>query len=52
MRDYIKKGDELKRHKDRFSCEVSTTVNLGGDSWPIFLSPNEKCWNTRMGRGW
>ena len=36
-----KKGDELKRHKDRFSCEVSTTVNLGGDSWPIYLSPNE-----------
>ena len=26
-----KKGDELKRHKDRFSCEISTTMNLGGD---------------------
>ena len=25
-----KKGDELKRHKDRFSCEISTTINLGG----------------------
>ena len=25
-----KKGDELKRHKDRFSCEISTTMNL---SW-------------------
>jgi len=36
-----KKGDELKRHKDRFSCEISTTMNLGGDSWPIYLSPNE-----------
>ena len=23
-----KKGDELKRHKDRFSCEISTTMNL------------------------
>ena len=32
-----KKGDELKRHKDRFSCEISTTMNLGGDSWPIYL---------------
>jgi len=32
-----KKGDELKRHKDRPSCEISTTVNLGGDSWPIFI---------------
>ena len=36
-----KPGDELKRHKDRFSCEISTTMNLGGDSWPIYLSPNE-----------
>jgi hypothetical protein len=36
-----KKGDVLHRHKDRFSCEISTTLNLGGDPWPIFLSPNE-----------
>ena len=36
-----KKGHELKRHKDRFSCEISTTMNLGGDDWPIYLSPNE-----------
>ena len=36
-----KKGDELKRHKDRFSCEISTTMNLGCDDWPIYLSPNE-----------
>lgn len=35
-----KKGDELKRHKDRFSCEISTTLNLGGDDWPIFLEPS------------
>ena len=33
-----KKGDELKRHKDRFSCEISTTMNLGGDDWPIYIS--------------
>ena len=32
-----KKGDCLHRHKDRPSCEISTTVNLGGDSWPIFI---------------
>ena len=32
-----KNGDELKRHKDRPSCEISTTLNLGGDSWPIFI---------------
>ena len=32
-----KKGDVLPRHKDRYSCEISTTLNLGGDSWSIFL---------------
>ncbi len=34
-----KKGDVLHRHKDRFSCEISTTINLGGDSWPIYVDP-------------
>ena len=34
------KGHELKRHKDRFSCEISTTMNLGGDDWPIYLEPS------------
>ncbi len=37
-----KKGDILNRHKDRFSCEISTTLNLGGDSWPIYLEPSGK----------
>ena len=32
-----KKGDILKRHKDRPSCEISTTLHLGGDPWPIFI---------------
>lgn len=36
------KGNELKRHKDRFSCEISTTMNLGGDVWPIYIQPNKK----------
>ena len=36
-----KKGDVLKRHKDRFSCEISTTLNLGGDPWPIHLEPRK-----------
>ena len=35
-----KKGDSLKRHTDRFSCEISTTMNLGGDPWPIYLEPS------------
>ena len=34
-----KKGDILHRHKDRPSCEISTTLHLGGDPWPIFLDP-------------
>jgi hypothetical protein len=34
-----KKGDILKRHKDRFSCEISTTMFLGGDPWSIYLDP-------------
>jgi hypothetical protein len=35
-----KKGDILERHKDRFSCEISITLNLGGDRWPIYLEPS------------
>ena len=31
------KGDELKKHIDRFSCEISTTLYLGGDPWPIYI---------------
>ena len=34
-----KKGDILHRHKDRPSCEISTTLHLGGDPWTIFLDP-------------
>jgi len=32
-------GNILRRHKDRPSCEISTTLNLGGDEWPIYLDP-------------
>jgi hypothetical protein len=31
------KGSILHKHKDRTSCEISTTLNLGGDLWPIYL---------------
>ena len=34
-----KKGNVLLRHKDRPSCEISTTLNLGGDEWAIYLDP-------------
>lgn len=37
-----KKGDTLARHKDRESCEISTTLNLGGDLWPIYLDQDPK----------
>ena len=35
-----KTGHVLERHKDRLSCEISTTLNLGGDQWPIYLEPS------------
>ena len=34
-----KKGDVLKRHKDRPSCQISTTLHLGGNEWPIYIDP-------------
>ena len=38
MRVY-KMYDELKRHKDRMSCEISATLFLGGQDWDIYLDP-------------
>ena len=34
-------GNILNRHKDRPSCEISTTLCLGGDPWPIYIDPTE-----------
>jgi hypothetical protein len=31
------KGHQLYRHKDRASCQFSSTLNIGGDLWPIYL---------------
>ena len=37
------KASELKKHKDRFSCEISCTMHLGGDKkWPIYLKKNKQ----------
>ena len=47
-----KKGDILHRHKDRFSCEISTTLNLGGDPWPIYIEPNSKMGGILEGKGY
>ena len=40
-----KNGDELFRHKDRPSCEISTTITVGYESdycWPIFIQGDGK----------
>ena len=37
-----KKGDVLEKHRDRPSCEISTTLNLGGDDWPIFIESGHR----------
>jgi len=36
-------GDELKIHRDRPSCEISATINLGfkGNQWPIYMGYDE-----------
>ena len=34
--------NELKKHIDRASCKISTTMNLGGDPWKIFLELKDK----------
>ena len=36
------KGAILAKHTDRQSCEISMTLNLGGDPWPIYLSTKKK----------
>ena len=32
-------GDILYRHSDRDSCEISCTLHLGGDAWPLWIDP-------------
>jgi hypothetical protein len=36
-------GEELKKHTDRESCEISATITLGfdGDVWSIYMSGNK-----------
>ena len=40
------KGHELIRHKDRTSCEISATINLGGSEWPIYIAKSSKSGKT------
>jgi len=38
-----KHGDALERHKDRYSCEISATLNIYKDkNWPIFADTSGK----------
>ena len=37
-----RKGSYLKKHKDRNACQISATINLGGDEWPIYLKDKKK----------
>lgn len=50
-----KPGDELKRHSDRESCEISTSVCLGFDykgvpsdyRWGLYVDPQSQHWEKR-----
>ena len=46
-----KKDDILKKHTDRFSCEISATLNLGGDNWPIYLNNKKKDIKINLDKG-
>ena len=35
---WYKKGAELKPHLDAEACEVSVSINLAGDEWPIYFT--------------
>ena len=35
------RGSILDKHTDRPECEYSTTLNLGGDPWPIFIDTTQ-----------
>lgn len=35
---YYQRGAELKPHVDKESCEISVTLNLTGDPWPIYMT--------------
>ena len=37
--EFTIKVNVLRKHKDRPSCEISTTLHLGGDLWAIYLDP-------------
>lgn len=46
-----KHGDILAKHIDRKSCEISTTLSLGGEKWPIFLKTKTKTHKVNLNPG-
>tara|TARA_R110001592_G_scaffold311470_1_gene586318 strand:+ start:2014 stop:2625 length:612 start_codon:yes stop_codon:yes gene_type:complete len=47
-----KKESVLEKHKDRESCEISATLNIGCDKiWPIYLEVNNKQVEVNLGVG-
>src|SRR6266576_6429424 len=46
-----KKGDRLKKHKDRPSCEISLSLSLGYDPdepWPLWVDGGSRATALRM----
>jgi hypothetical protein len=49
-----KKGDRLKKHKDRPSCEISLSLSLGYDPdepWPLWVEGDAGATELRITRG-
>jgi hypothetical protein len=49
-----KRGDVLKRHKDRPACEISVTLSLGysgNEPWPIWIEPDGRAVSVRLEPG-
>lgn len=49
-----KRGDVLRRHRDRVACEISVTLNLGqtpSEPWPIHIESTEGPYRALLGVG-
>ena len=40
LQDCIDISRSIENNLDREECDFSTTLNLGGDKWPIYLDPD------------
>ncbi|MGH6674146.1 MAG: hypothetical protein ACRECV_19535 [Xanthobacteraceae bacterium] len=49
-----KRGDILKRHRDRSACEISISLNLGqtpADPWPLHIENSDGSYGALLGPG-